>query len=124
MRVLMSFVLMSALFSAPSFAQSIQQAIEKHDAEVEAARKVVRDKWQVLLTEALTKNEQARAGEYREWSEMFLNEGALFMPKSKTSVSGSLSGRNKIEQEALEFDLGNENIRTSVTKNPAREKSA
>lgn len=67
-------------------AQTLSESIEIYNTEVAAAREIVVQEWQKLLTESLASNDQTLAGQYRDWSEMFKTEGALFIPEKKASM--------------------------------------
>ena len=79
-------LLIGTLFCSPGMAQDLDEAKAVHAKEVAEARETVIQSWQEVLTSAVKKNDQKAAGEYREWSEYFKNEGALYLPDNKPEL--------------------------------------
>ena len=82
---ILSFILWSTVGHASG--QTLEEALETHKEELAVAKVAVESKWQELLAEALSKNDQALAGEYRDWSNAFANEGAMFMPVKHSEMT-------------------------------------
>lgn len=87
MRTLAFFSFLFFLATGQASGQTLEEALETHKEELAVAKAVVESKWQELLVEALSKNDQALAGEYRDWSNAFQNEGAMFMPVKDSEMS-------------------------------------
>lgn len=75
------------LAAGQAFGQTLEEALATHKEELAVAKVAVESKWQELLAEALSKNDQALAGEYRDWSNAFQNEGAMYMPAKDSEMS-------------------------------------
>ena len=80
------FLLIGPLLCSPGIAQDLDEAKAVHAKEVAEARETIMQSWQEVLTSAIKKNDQKAAGEYREWSEYFKNEGALYLTESNQEM--------------------------------------